>query len=247
MAKADVVIAASPGSRAAKYERYYRLRASAQPRIPAYREVGWETSDVDDAYSNACRLERRSEIRDRIAYLTRQAEELIAEKRQRIEERLWAIHEANIQDFFTTEDQINPAEATNNPAEIANNPNQQKVAVSPRARVVPRPLTELDPETAKLIEEVRPDARGRLIPRLYSKAWANAELRKMHNLSAKSEAPDVTKLSDAELVAQLAEQAKQLGVTIDLSYSFAQQPPAAKTDGQDISQVIDDKSDVDKR
>ena len=50
MAKADVVIAASPGSRAAKYERYCRLRASAQPRIPAYREVGWETSDVDDAY-----------------------------------------------------------------------------------------------------------------------------------------------------------------------------------------------------
>ena|SRR5215467_2996991 len=128
MAKADVVIAASPGSRAAIYERYCRLRASAQPRIPAYREVGWETSDVDDAYSNACRLERRSEIRDRIAYLTRQAEELIAEKRQRIEERLWAIHEANIQDFFTTENDLDPTEASSNPAEKTNNPDQQKVA-----------------------------------------------------------------------------------------------------------------------
>ena len=116
MAKADVVIAASPGC------------ASAQPRIPAYREVGWETSDVDDAYSNACRLERRSEIRDRIAYLTRQAEELIAEKRQRIEERLWAIHEANIQDFFTTENDLDPTEASSNPAEKTNNPDQQKVA-----------------------------------------------------------------------------------------------------------------------
>jgi hypothetical protein len=120
-------------------------------------------------------------------------------------------------------------------------------ALLTETRVRPKLRTDLSPEQAKLIEEVRPDARGRLIPRLYSKAWANAELRKMHNLSAKSEAPDVTKLSDAELVAQLAEQAKQLGVTIDLSYSFAQQPPAAKTDGQDISQVIDDKSDVDKR
>ena len=78
--------------------------------------------------SNACRLERRSEIRDRIAYLTRQAEELIAEKRQRIEERLWAIHEANIQDFFTTENDLDPTEASSNPAEKTNNPDQQKVA-----------------------------------------------------------------------------------------------------------------------
>ena len=90
--------------------------------------------------SNACRLERRSEIRDRIAYLTRQAEELIAEKRQRIEERLWAIHEANIQDFFTTENDLDPQK----PAVI-----QQKkpiIQISKKSRVVPRPLTELAPE-----------------------------------------------------------------------------------------------------
>ena len=96
---------ASPGSRAlknAKYERYCRLRASAQPRIQAYREVGWGSREDNVAYINSCRLERRPEIRDRIGYLTRQAEELIAEKRQRIEERLWAIHEAKIQDFFET-------------------------------------------------------------------------------------------------------------------------------------------------
>jgi hypothetical protein len=65
----------------------------AHPRIPAYREAGWETSDDDDAYSNACRLERRPRIKDRIEYLSKQQEELIAEKRQRIEERLWAIHD----------------------------------------------------------------------------------------------------------------------------------------------------------
>jgi hypothetical protein len=225
MAKADVVIAASPGSRAlknAKYERYCRLRASAQPRIPAYREVGWETSDVDDAYSNACRLERRSEIRDRIAYLTRQAEELIAEKRQRIKERLWAIHEANIQDFFTTENDLDPTEASSNPAEKTNNPDQQKVAVSPRARVVPRPLTELAPETAKLIEDVTVDRRGRLIPRLYSKMAASKELRSMLNLSARADAADVTRLSDQELLQTLAQQARELGIEIDLNYTFAQ-------------------------
>jgi hypothetical protein len=36
--------------------------------------------------------------------------------------------------------------------------------VSSRARVVPRPLTELDPETAKLIEDVTIDSKGRAVP-----------------------------------------------------------------------------------
>jgi hypothetical protein len=46
----------------------------------------------------------------------------------------------------------------------------------------------------------------------------------MLNLSAKSEAPDLTKLSDAELIAQLGEQARELNVSSDLTrYTFAQQ------------------------
>jgi hypothetical protein len=51
-----------PGSgalKSAKHEKYCRLRASLQPRVQAYREAGWETSEDDHAYSNACRLERR--------------------------------------------------------------------------------------------------------------------------------------------------------------------------------------------
>src|SRR5215472_698968 len=105
MAKTDLLAIASPGSRAlknAKYERYCRLRAALQPRVEAYREAGWETSDDDDAYSNACRLERRPGVRERIEYLSHQAEELIPEKRRRIEQQLWAIHEADIGDYFET-------------------------------------------------------------------------------------------------------------------------------------------------
>src|SRR6516164_2090289 len=121
MTNANILAITSPGSRAlknAKYEKYCRLRALAQPRIGAYREVGWQSRTDNAAYINACRLERRPEIRDRIAYLTRQAEELIAEKRQRIEEQLWAICGGNIQDLFTTEVDLNPTETSNNP----NNP-----------------------------------------------------------------------------------------------------------------------------
>src|SRR6516162_3713378 len=166
-----VPLGISPGSKPlkhSKWERYARYRAQALPRIVAFRKLGNYAANDKIAHNNASRLENKSGVKDRIAYLTRQAEERIAEKRARIEERLWSIHEANIQDFFTTEVDLNPTE-TNNPAEIANNPDQQKVAVLPRARVIPRPLTELDPETAKLIEDLTVDSRGRLVPKLYSK------------------------------------------------------------------------------
>jgi hypothetical protein len=39
----------------------------------------------------------------------------------------------------------------------------------------------------------------------------------MLNISAKQSAPDVTQLSDAELMQKLADQAKQLDIKIDLS------------------------------
>ena len=44
---------------------------------------------------------------------------------------------------------------------------------------------------------------------------------------------DVSKLSDAELIQQLADTAKQLGIKIDLNYSFAQQTSATDTDGSE--------------
>src|SRR5215831_10019456 len=193
-----VPLGISPGSKplkVAKYERYARYRAQALPRIEAFRKIGNEAALDKTAHNNASRLEKRPGVNDRINDLTKQAEERIIEKRQRIEERLWAIHEANIQDFFITEDDLNPTEISGNSAEIANNTDQQKVGVSPRARVVPRPLTELDPETAKLIEDVTIDSKVRLVPKLYSKLQANKELRAMLNIGAKErETSDVSRL-----------------------------------------------------
>src|SRR6516162_6480518 len=223
-----VPLGISPGSRPlrhSKWERYARYRAQVLPRIVAFRKLGNYAANDKIAHNNASRLEKRPGVKDRINYLTRQAEERIAEKRARIEERLWSIHEANIQDFFTTEDDLNPTESSNS-AEIANKPDWQKVAVSPRARVVPRPLTELDPETAELIEDVTIDIKGRAVPKLYSKTWANAELRKMLNIGGQKEREqtDLSRLSDAELIQRLADQAKELGIEIDLNYSFAQPP-----------------------
>ena len=45
----------------------------------------------------------------------------------------------------------------------------------------------------------------------------------MLNIGAKDhEQTDVSRLSDAELIQRLADQAKELGIEIDLNYSFAQ-------------------------
>jgi hypothetical protein len=220
MVKTDLLAIASLGSRAltnAKYERYCRLRASALPRVPAYREAGWETSDDNDAYSNACRLERRPGVRERIEYLSRQDEELIAEKRRRIEGQLWAIHEADIGDFFET-------------VEVAKSDKDGKAATDETGKMLtakkqrPRLLSDLPPDLRKAIEHVQVDARGNVVPQLYSKLQANAELRKMLNIGGQKDRPetDFSRLSDAELIQQLADQAKELGIEIDLNYSFAQ-------------------------
>jgi hypothetical protein len=195
------------------------------PKAQAYREAGWNTRDYDDAASHACRLERRLGVKDRIAFLSRQAEDLIAEKRQRIESQLWAIHEADIGAFWET-------------YEAAKIGNDSKSATDEAGRMVkvrrqrPKLINDLPIEARKLIEDVSVDRNGNIIPKLYSKAQANAELRKLHNFGRTEDRPenDVARLSDAELIQQLSDQAKQLGIEIKLDYSFAQQAPATAAD-----------------
>jgi hypothetical protein len=237
MTKTDALALPSPGSKPlknAKYERYCRLRALAQPRIAAYREVGWQTKDDKDVYSNACALERRSQIRDRIAYLVRQAEERLIEKRMRIEEQLWAIANGNIADFYETYETVQRDHTGQPMSELKRNEitGEMESALSLEKRVRPKLLCDLSPEQAKLIEELKPDGRGRLIPKLHSAPQANKELRNMLNISAKETPSDVTQLSDAELIKTLAEQARELNVSIDLTrYTFAQVSPATEADG----------------
>ena len=227
MAKTDFPALPSPGSKAlknSKQEKYCRLRAALQPRAQAYREAGWNTRSDKGAYSHACRLEHRPGVKDRIAYLSRQAEELIAVKRERIEAQLWAIAEGNIADFFETHETVQRDHTGQPMTEPKRNEitGEMEVSLLTETRVRPKLLTDLPPDLAKLIEDVQVDNRGRLIPKLYSKHQANKELRKMLNISAKEAPRDVTQLSDAELIQQLADQAKELGIEIDLNYRFAQ-------------------------
>jgi Terminase small subunit len=194
---------ASPGSqphKIAKYEKYCRLRAAAVPQAQAYREAGWNTRDYADAASHACRLERRPGVKDRIAYLSRDAEGLIAAKRQRLESHLWEICEGDIGDFFET-------------VEVAKSGKDGKLATDETGRMAtvrkqrPRLINDLPPEHRKLIEDVTVDRNGNFVPKLYSRAEANRELRKMHNIGSQTDRPDsdVSRLSDVELLQQLAD------------------------------------------
>ena len=169
-----------------------------------------------DAVSNATRLERRQDVRNRIAFLVRQEEEVLAEKRRRIEQTLWAIHEADIGDLWETYE-ITKVDQDGK-AETDEAGNMLKVK-----KERPRLLSDLPPDIARLIEDVTIDSKGRLIPKLYSKLQASKELRAMLNIGRPEErATDLSRLSDAELVAQLADQAKELGIEIDLNYRFLQ-------------------------
>jgi hypothetical protein len=84
----------------------------------------------------------------------------------------------------------------------------------------PRLISELSPDISKLIEDVTYDSKGRAVPKLYSKLQASKELRAMLNIGRPERESDISRLSDAELIQQLADQAKELGVEIDLNYSF---------------------------
>jgi hypothetical protein len=210
MAKTDALAITSPGSRAlknAKYEKYCRLRASAQ-----------HSKKDDVAYANACRLERRPGVRERIEYLSHQEEELIAEKRRRIEETLWSIHEADIGEFFETYE----IAKTDKNGNIETDANGNMLTIEKER---PRKLSNIPAEIRRNIEKVTIDGKGRAIPQLYSKLAASQQLRKMLNIGGQKDRPetDVSRLSDAELIQQLADQAKELGIEINLNYSFAQQ------------------------
>jgi len=81
----------------------------------------------------------------------------------------------------------------------------------------------LPAEIRKNIEKITIDGKGRALPQLYSKLAASQELRKMLSIGRTDDRSDVSRLSDAELIQQLADQAKELGIEINLNYSFAQQ------------------------
>jgi hypothetical protein len=87
-----------------RYERYCHARAEMKSKLEAYREAGFESKSDHTARGNASKLEREvPAIAARIAYLCRTEQEpILQEKRRRLEERLWLVHDANVAQAFET-------------------------------------------------------------------------------------------------------------------------------------------------
>jgi hypothetical protein len=137
-----------------------------------------------------------------------------------LEEQLWAVLEADIGAFWETYE----AAKTGKDGKLATDQDGKMLTVrKQRAKLI----NDLPPEFRKLIEDVTVDRN--------SKAQANRDLREILNIDGRKdeETDDVSKLSDAELIQQLADTAKELGIKIDLNYSFAQQLSATETDGSE--------------
>jgi hypothetical protein len=207
-----------PGSaplRNDRHEKFAFHRALLMPRAHAYRAAGWTAKDDHAANGNACRLERRPDVGARIAYLRRQGpEEILRAKRERLEEFLWAVHESNIGALWETVE----VEKRDKKGNVITGAEGKPVMVE---RQVPRLLSNLPEDVARTVETCAVDENGRVIPKPYSKMQANQELRKLLGIGVVNGAGDggeVARLSDAELIAQLAQQAKDLGIEIDLSY-----------------------------
>ena len=93
----------------------------------------------------------------------------------------------------------------------------------PYRRQVVRDLQHVPPELRHAIESISLDAKGNVAAKLVSKLEANKELRKMLGLdNQRAVDSEISRMSDAELVSELAKQANELGVQIDLSYKFGE-------------------------
>jgi hypothetical protein len=132
--------------------------------------------------------------------------------RKRLEERLWLWHDADATDFWET-------------VEVPMRDKHGKILCDadgkPIMRKVDRPKTfdQLTIEQRKCIESISVTNSGKIYFKIYSAAEANEQLRRLHNIGLTQRGDDdVRRLSDTELVAQLAEQAEELGIHIDLSY-----------------------------
>ena len=189
-----------------KHERFCWLIAQLRPKGEAYRSCQFKASTDHAAEGNAARLLRRSDITARIAYLSRQEEEILQAKRARIEEFLWHVHEANYADLWETIE-VEKHDKKGSPVKDSDgNPVMVK-------RQVAKPLHELPDDVQRVVETCQVDEHGRVIPKAYSKMQANQELRKLLGIGTIAQTDEVAKMSTTEIVAEL----QTLGVNVQLS------------------------------
>jgi hypothetical protein len=201
----------APGSfplRNARREMYCRERALCSSPLLAYRAAGFKSCDNHAARGNAVKLERSAAVRDRIAYLTRQDEDVIRAKREKLEGYLFAVHNFDIADYYV--DVERPLLTKDGDPVLGRDG-------KPILRTVQelRPFSDLAAEQRAIIQGLKYTDSGRPILELGTKMQANIELRKMHGIgaAAKSIGDEFSSMSMDELKAFIAREQITLGIT----------------------------------
>ncbi len=156
----------------AKWELYARERALCSSRMVAYRAAGFDSVDDHTARGNAGKLERKPAMRDRIAWLCRQDEDVLQAARKRLWELKMSMINADIGDYYVMVQRVLLDKLGN--AVLDGDGNQLTRMVQEL-----KPFSEMTAEQRSIIQSLKYTDSGRPNLELYPKTWAIVELKKM--------------------------------------------------------------------
>ena len=219
MQEFPVATAIDPGSlplRNRKQELYAQERALFNSASTSARNAGYK-GHVDVVASE---LERKPKVQGRIAYLTRDDENALREKRKRLEEFLWDAIEIDRSDYYET---VEIVVTDRNGILVLDRDGLPK-----RKNVTqPKPLEMLKPHQRRLIESITYTDGGKPNLKLVSKEFAHRELRRMFGGDAEhaiAREGEFSSYSDTELLNELSRMANDLGIKMTLTLESSSQP-----------------------
>src|SRR5262245_14389205 len=162
------VAAGAQGLKNVRHERYARSRTLLASRVDAMRESGLD-GNPEDLRRNAQRIDNRSYVQARIAYLKRQDDASFQAKLRKLEEFRWLAHDHNLADLFEVAERPKVDRAGNPVLDAECNPVMERYQ---RAKF----LEELPEEVQCVVEAMDVTKSGELVPRTYSKLQANREM-----------------------------------------------------------------------
>ncbi len=206
-----VATAVDPGSlplRNRKQELYAQERALFNSATTSARNAGYK-GHVDVVASE---LERKPKVQVRIRYLTRESENALREKRKRLEEFLWDALETDRANYYEI---VQVVITDRNGIPILDR--NQIPKTKPVTQL--KPLEALKPHEQRMIESISYTESGKPNLKLVSKEYAHRELRRMigGDFQPEQRANEFSQYSDAEVFAELARLANELGIKMTLS------------------------------
>src|SRR5262245_2513723 len=195
--------------RTQRLEAYARERALNNSPSAAARAAGYNgRSDVVGA-----NLAKKKNVQARIAWLTRDTEEALRQKRQRLEAFLWDALESDRANFYETVAVV--ITDRNGMPTVDRNGLPKTKAVTQL-----KPLEKLSATERRMIESITYTESGKPNIQFISKEYAHRELRRMVGGDGEPDqqrANEFCNYSDAELMAEIAKLASELQVNVTLT------------------------------